>query len=237
MAATIKCHEGIYTNKIRPYSDGSAVNVNDVKLLDKKVIFSDLSNANVEVSVSCNSSKLTLTKLSDGTTDTLTTLSEVRAEIASTTALIPDNVQSSYPASEVNLDSIITNTIQEKTADNGIIIDGLKIKDGMVQYAKTGVITISSPETSGTSNGVAGRLSFTGLSISAMSETSFTITNTNCTETTYVMLQLVSFSGVPYTNGVPMLFCISFNGGFTVTIKNMSPNPLSGDLSVRYVLK
>lgn len=118
--------------------------------------------------------------------------------------------------------SVETNAVNESTPTNGVSVDNLLIKDGMVQYVKTALVTqLTDLTTAVTSNGVAGSIQTVSSTLGANTSATFTVNNSSMLATNFVELQLVSYSG---TQGGLVLMATNFlAGSFDVTVRNTDP--------------
>lgn len=128
-------------------------------------------------------------------------------------------------------------TIQGKTTNNVVTVGGLQISNGIANYTKTANVTQGSSGAAVTSNGTSGTITTASLTTASAATNSFTVNNSACLATSFVYLQLISYSGTIYTNGVPLLSVSSVSAGsFAVAILNAGANAFSGSIVFTYKL-
>lgn len=105
---------------------------------------------------------------------------------------------------------------------------------GKANYSQTTNITTTVPIT-----GSQGAFQITTQSSSLGSglSQSFTVNNLSVVASSYVFCQLVTYSGVPITQGIPIISITSVvNENFTVTISNYGANALDGTFILRFLV-
>lgn len=99
--------------------------------------------------------------------------------------------------------TISVDTISEKTADNGIAVDGVTLKDGQVKPVSVAKVQSSSITTGVTANSPSGTIETVTATNAAGGATAiFTLTNSFIAATSNVRLTIVKYSGTPATNGL-----------------------------------
>jgi len=130
-------------------------------------------------------------------------------------------------------------TVQLNWATAGTLSSSalLALSSGLSLTKQANVTQITSIVTGVTSNGCAGQITTVSATTASASTSTFTVTNSSCLTTSYVQLQLVSYAGTYYTNGVPLLTVSAIgSGSFNVTIANAGVNALSGVLVFNYTI-
>ena len=80
-------------------------------------------------------------------------------------------------------------------------------------------------------------VTFGTFSSASASSTSFNLTGSVILATSQIMLQLVTYGGVPFTNGVPVLtVSVSGAGTAVVTVSNYGANALAGNVVFTYMI-
>jgi len=126
-----------------------------------------------------------------------------------------------------------------KTPVNSLQVGSFNIlSNGGITVPKTANVTQTTSITTGvTSNGVAGQITTVTATTASAQTSSFTVTNSAVTSSSYVFLQLVSYSGTIYTNGIPLLTVSNItSGSFQINILNAGANALNGSLVITYLV-
>jgi hypothetical protein len=88
-----------------------------------------------------------------------------------------------------------------------------------------------------TINARCGKFTTATLTTAANTGTTITLTNSNITTTSNVLVYVEAYSGTYSTNGVPMVFKVLPNtGSATITLGNISANALNGTVTLKFIV-
>ncbi len=91
-------------------------------------------------------------------------------------------------------------------------------------------VTITNAET-------AFQITTQGATTATTASTSFTITNSSILATSYILMEVVSYSGTPLTNGIGIWRISAVAAGScTATIDNFGANALNGTYILRFLI-
>ena len=143
------------------------------------------------------------------------------------------------PYSDLQIENnqlVSTNGISKKNISS-LDVGTFSIANGGGIWNKISNVTqITSDTTSVTSNSVAGSITTVSLTTAAANNFSFTVNNSYCTSTSFVLLQLVSYSGTIGTDGIPILTSSPSSGAFNVNIYNGGSAALAGTIKFLYII-
>lgn len=105
---------------------------------------------------------------------------------------------------------------------------------GKADYSQLTSITTAVPITGGES---AFQITTQTAATATTASDSFDITNTAILASSYIVVQMVSYSGVPLTDGVPVwTIDVTGAGAATVTVSNYGANALDGTFVLRFIV-
>ena len=97
-------------------------------------------------------------------------------------------------------------------------------------------VTVTASNTP-TINARCGKFATATLTSIANSTTTITLTNSNITTTSNVLVYLEAYSGTYSTNGVPTVFrVLPNNGSATIILGNNSANALNGAVTLKFIV-
>lgn len=156
-------------------------------------------------------------------------------ELAANTSALATNT---YQALESLNTSLSTDTITEYTANAGVTVESVLLKDGMVTPDNGIVTQLTSITTGVTLSKPAGVITTVAATTTAAGSSTFTVTNTAVTATSIVSAFIQNYAGTYATNGFPVVSVNNVtSGAFNIVISNVhATNALNGILKIGFVV-
>lgn len=158
---------------------------------------------------------------------------------ATANSVITDTVTSTGEETAVTFTNgiIAVNSITEKTADAGVGIDGVTIKDGKVSTSGATVAQATNINTAVTANGVNGLITTQSASTAADASDTFTVSCSSVTTSSVVLANVVDYAGTFGTNGLPVVSVDAIGDGqFDIVVMNAGSTALSGVLKIGFLV-
>jgi hypothetical protein len=123
-------------------------------------------------------------------------------------------------------------TVVSLTASTGSVTAVGHVYSSKANYTQITNATTPVPITTN-----AGNVTTFSLTNATTVSTVFTLTGSVVLSTSQVMLTNVAYSGVPLTNGIPLVYATSVTTGVaTITVSNYGVNALAGTVSFNYII-
>lgn len=136
----------------------------------------------------------------------------------------------------VSCESLVSATGITATTGDITATAGSHVGLGHVYSSKPTYTQITSAVTPVPITTNAGTVTTFALTTATTASTVFTLTGVNILATSKLMITPVAYSGVPLTDGIPMVFATSVVAGTaTVTVSNFGANALNGTMTFNYM--